>query len=79
MAYADIATIVEEDKKYRSVHDLKDELRSIKYAVRHYKDMMNIPYADSDASLSDIESNDGIHGENQNEEDTPFNVNDDDD
>ena len=76
MAYADIATIVEEDKKYRSVHDLKDELRSIKYAVRHYKDMMNIPYVDSDASLSDIELNDG---EFQNEEDTPVNVNDDDD
>ena len=76
MAYADIAAIVEEDKKYRSVHDLKDELRSIKYAVRHYKDMMNIPYADSDASLSDIESN---NGEFQNEEDTAFNVNDDDD
>ena len=76
MAHADIAAIVEEDKKYRSVHDLKDELRSIKYAVRHYKDMMNIPYADSDASLSDIESN---NGEFQNEEDTAFNVNDDDD
>ena len=77
MAYAHIAEMNEEDKNYRSIQELEDKLRQMKNEVRNLKDIMNIPHGESDASLSDIESNDA---EIQNEEeDTLYNINYDDD
>ena len=72
-----IAAINEEEKEYRSIRELKDKLRQMKNEVRVLKNIMNIPHGESDASLSDIESNDGKF--ENDEEDTPCNINDDDD
>ena len=80
IAYEEIAAIVEEEKKYCPVQELENERRTIRNTIRALKDKMNMPYADSDYSSSDIESNDEVHGEfnNEEEENTPFNINQDD-
>ena len=68
IAYEEIAAIVEQDKNYRSVQDLENERQTIRNTIRALKDKMNMPYADSDYSLSDTESNDEVHGECNYEE-----------
>ena len=80
IAYEEIAAMVEEDKNDRPLEDLENERRTIRNTIRALKDKMNMPYADSDYSSSDIESNDEVHGEfnNEEEENTPFNINQDD-
>ena len=88
IAYEEIAAIVEEEKKYCPVQELENERRTIRNTIRALKDKMNMPYADSDVSSSDIESNEEVHGEFDNEEEkeeeeeeeeeeenTPFNIN----
>ena len=83
IAYEDIATINREDSKYRPEQELKQELRAIRNAVRLLKDKMSISYADSDASISDIDLDDAVQREFQNEEEKytclDGNDNDDDD
>ena len=68
IAYEESAAIVEEDKNYRPVQELENERRTIRNTIRALKDKMNMPYADSDYSLSDTESKDEVHGEFNNEE-----------
>ena len=87
IAYEEIAANVEEDKNYPPLEDLENERQTIRNTIRALKDKMNMPYADSDVSSSDIESNDEVHGEldkeeekeeKEEEENTPFNKNYDD-